>query len=115
VKYLFWIVLIMSSQAVIAGCPKKNIHEYTYMTKEDLIAEYCRNDSDYISWGKLYAAYSDEYHTLESHGTDLAISLSEKMFSAKEQMSCSAHNRANVFCVLSTGHRIEKEEDIKCE
>jgi len=115
VKLLFWILLIISSQAVIAGCPRKNILEYTYMTKEELIAEYCRNNSDYISWDKVYVAYSDEYHKVESHGTDLAISLSEKMFSAKEQVSCSAHNRANVFCVLSTGHGIEKEEEIKCE
>lgn len=92
-----------------------DITEYTYMTKEELIAEYCRNDSDYFSWDKVYAAYSDEYDKVEGHGTDLAISLSEKRFSAMEQVSCSIHNRDNAFCVLSTDHGIEKEEDIKCE
>ena len=45
-KTLLFLILAIVSQAAIAGCPRKNITEYTYMTKEELIAEYCAQRGD---------------------------------------------------------------------
>jgi len=56
-RRLFWILLIISSQAVIVACEKEDITEYSYMSKEELVNEYCNTEPD----RKYHKENSDYY------------------------------------------------------
>ena len=61
-RILIGALLVIISHTLTAGCPKKELYELTYMTKEELIITYCTNISDYDNdkciydtWMRLFA------------------------------------------------------------
>ncbi|MGV7235749.1 MAG: hypothetical protein ACQ9ET_05755 [Nitrosomonadaceae bacterium] len=120
-KILLVVLLVISSQAVIAACPKKEMLEFTYMTKEDLTKSYCVNASDAATAiddnHEASAKWNEFIKELEAGNILVKPTLDiymSRMERAAEILGCSNDNKENAFRVLRKDHGIEKEEDIKC-
>lgn len=89
------------------SCPADEIMKYTYMTKEELVNEYCTNKS-------AAKFYEESIDYISEDMIEFILSLDEYL-EYKAGYDCVTYNYENVFRILRKDHGIEKEEDIKCE
>ena len=108
-KVLLAIVLAVSSQGLLAGCPKMDINEYAYMTKKELISEFCSNFSDLSEATQKFGEANKKI--------DESIKLQEyylsEMKDYNKTVHCSEANFMNALRVLRKDHGVE-EDEIKC-
>ena len=115
-RILIGVLLVTMSHTLTAGCPKKGMPEFVSMTKEELIATYCTNMSDYDNDKGIYDAWMRIFtDTVKIGALGMADTSKNKAHQHHDRMECDKENCENAFRILHKEHGVEKEEDIKCD
>ena len=115
-RILIGVLLVFISHTLTAGCPKKELHELTYMTKEELIITYCTNISDYDNDKCIYDAWMRIFtDTVKVGALGMAYAAKDEARQYYDKMICDKENYENAFRVLCKEHGVEKAEDFKCD
>jgi hypothetical protein len=115
-KTLLALSLVIYFQTVTAGCPTREMIEFTYMTKDELIGFYCINKHHWTEDREKHDKWENNFNEGRAGGSYSDAKESLKMIGVyRDAMRCSLDNLTNAKRALRKDHGIEKEEDIKCE
>ena len=115
-RILIGVLLVIISHTLTAGCPKKEMLELSTMTKEELIATYCTNMSDYDNDKGIYDTWMRIFtDTVIIGALGMADTAKKKARQYHDRMICDKENCENAFRVLHKEHGVEEAEDIKCD
>jgi len=115
-RILIGVLLVIISHTLTAGCPKKEILELAYMTKEELITTYCTNMSDYDNDKGIYDTWMRIFtDTVKIGALGMADTSKKRAHQYHHRMICDKENYENAFRVLCKEHGVEKAEDFKCD
>jgi len=115
-RILIGALLVIISHTLTAGCPKKELYELTYMTKEELIITYCTNISDFDNDKCIYDTWMRIFtDTVKVGALGMADAAKNEARQSYDKMICDKENHENAFRVLRKEHGAERIEDIKCD
>jgi hypothetical protein len=115
-KNLLLLILAIVNQAALAECPRKNITEYSHMTKEELVAVYCAQLNDFYENSQKGSKYFELHQkAVDSGSLALSTQFFNSMIHYNEIADCSTDNLNNAFSVLRKDHGIKTEDEIECD
>ena len=115
-RTLIGVLLVIISHTLTAGCPKKEMLEFAHMTKEELIATYCTNMSDYDNDKGIYDTWMRIFtDTVKIGALGMADASKNEARQYHDRMMCDKENYENAFRVLHKEHGVEKAEYLKCD